>query len=150
MAQKPPSREAKIIREMRDERGHTFTQMLLSIGLSRTAYCRMVQTGRLCEVITEYQQVPLETPKPPKPPKPPLRERLADTYALKMLNRSHLPAVGSTLRSGEQVVKVLRHTGNDSVMVEWTDEGGLKRRAEWTTRANPRCTDLGQWERING
>lgn len=144
---KPPSREAKIIREMRDQRGHTFAQMLSSIGLSHSAYRRMIHNGRLHEVITEYQQVPLETPKPLKPP---LRERLAETYALKMLNRSHLPAVGSTLRNGEQVVKVIRHTGNDSVMVEWTDENGLKRRAEWTTRANPRCTYLGQWERING
>lgn len=138
--------DTQTLRKMREERKHTFPQMLSLLGLSVHSYRRLQEENRLGEVIREYAALP--DPKATR--KKPLAERLADTYALKMLNRSHLPAVGSTLRSGEQVVKVLRHTGHDSVMVEWTDEFGLKRRAEWTTRANPRCTDLGQWERING
>lgn len=138
--------DTQTLRKMREERKHTFPQMLSLLGLSVHSYRRLQEENRLGEVIREYAALP--DPKATR--KKPLAERFSDTYALKMLNRSHLPAVGSTLRSGEQVVKVLRHTGHDSVMVEWTDEFGLKRRAEWTTRANPRCTDLGQWERING
>lgn len=138
--------DTETLRRMREKRKHTFSQMLSALGLSIVTYRRLQEANLLGEVIKEYANLP--DPKTTR--KKPLAERLSDTYALKMLNRSHLPAVGSTLRSGEQVVKVIRHTGQDSVVVEWTDEFGLKRRAEWTTRANPRCTDLGQWERING
>lgn len=138
--------DTQTLRKMREERKHTFSQMLSLLGMPEPSYRRLLEENRLGEVIKEYAALP--DPKATR--KKPLAERLSDTYALKMLNRSHLPAVGSTLRSGEQVVKVIRHTGQDSVVVEWTDEFGLKRRAEWTTRANPRCTDLGQWERING
>lgn len=57
-----------------------------------------------------------------------------------------LPPVGAILENGDAKVKVIRHTGSDSILVEWTDAERKIRRAEWTTTPHPRQTDRGTWE----
>jgi hypothetical protein len=57
-----------------------------------------------------------------------------------------LPPVGAVLENGDAKVKVIRHTGADSILVEWTDAERKIRRAEWTTTPHPRQTDRGTWE----
>jgi hypothetical protein len=60
--------------------------------------------------------------------------------------KTKLPPVGAVLESGDERVKVIRHTGHDSILVEWTDAERKIRRAEWTTTPHPRQTDRGTWE----
>jgi hypothetical protein len=132
------------LREMRAERKHSYAQMLRVLSLSESGYQRLRNAGRLDDVIREYEKIP---------PEAPIQRGnwggMTETdIARKMREEAHrpkLPPVGAVIQRGSEKVTVIRHTGADSILVEWTDGEGKRRRAEWTTTPHPRCTDLGDW-----
>lgn len=122
---------------LRRQYGHSLCQMLGFIDMAETRYRQMLAAGKVEEIIREYQTVLGQDP--------PAGQTTNVVLGWKV-SRPKLPPVGAVLVRGEAKVKVLRHTGDDSVMVEWMDSEGRRRRAEWTTTPHPKSTDRGEWE----
>jgi DUF1680 family protein len=131
----------EILRKMRAKRGHHFAQMCAAIGISEAAYRKKMLDNRLDEVIDAYRKVPSRLGAGSG------WDQMTDAeMGWAMLQRPKLPPVGTVLENGDAKVKVIRHTGADSILVEWTDAERKTRRAEWTTTPHPRQTDRGTWE----
>lgn len=132
--------QLQILRKMRERREHNFTEMCSSVGISEAAYRKKMLDGRLDEVIDAYRRVPDSSG---------VKVGFGGMTSLEIarsISHPKLPPVGAVLENGDAKVEVIRHTGADSILVEWTDAERKIRRAEWTTRPHPRQTDRGVWE----
>lgn len=127
------------LKALRAERGHTLCQMLRVIDMTESRYREMLAAKKAEEVLREYAALE-------ERPNAAAWGAMSDADIIRKVSKPKLPPVGTILENGDERVKVIRHTGYDSILVEWTDAERKIRRAEWTTTPHPRQTDRGTWE----